>query len=137
MSGRYLIWVDWIAAGSAGILMLYLCGWLAELYSLPVQLLQAIGVVNIAYGCASFTVAILGRGDQVPLFRMIAVANMLWAVVCLVLAVVWFGQASVFGMIQLIGEGILVGGLGLLEWRTASRWLAIRHASTELTGSSD
>lgn len=31
------------------------------------------------------------------------------------------GTASVFGLAQLAGEGLLVGGLAVLEWRARDR----------------
>jgi preprotein translocase subunit SecG len=113
--------VDWIAGAVVGVLVLSLRGWLAGLYSLPADLLLVMGIVNLAYACVSFTLAMLSRGDSVPLLRMVAVANVIWAVICVVLAVVWFGKGSVFGVASLFGEGLFVGGLGVLEWLTAGR----------------
>jgi hypothetical protein len=45
---------------------------------------------------------------------------MVWAVVCLSLAIIWFGEASALGVAQLIGEALFVGGLGVLEWQAAA-----------------
>lgn len=117
-AGR-LIWIDWIAGAVAGTLMLSLRGWLAELYALPAGLLLVVGLANLGYASVSFTLAMLSRGGRVPLLRVVAAANVAWAVGCLVLAAVWFGHASVFGMAQLVGEAAFVGGLGVLEWRAA------------------
>ena len=61
------------------------------------------------------------QGDRVPLLRVVAVANMIWAIICAVLAVVWFGEGSAFGVGSLDGESVFVGGLGVLEWRAAGR----------------
>jgi hypothetical protein len=116
-----LIWVDWIAGAAAGVLMLSLRDWLADLYSLSADLLLVVGLANLAYAGVSFTLAMLSRGDRVPLLRVVAAANVIWAVVCAVLAVVWFGEASLFGMGQLVGEAVFVGGLGVLEWLAAGR----------------
>ncbi len=116
-----MIWIDWIAGAVAGVLMLSLRGWLAALYALPGGLLLVIGLANLAYSGVSFTLAMNSRGGRVPFLRAVAAANMGWAVVCLVLAAVWAGQASVFGMGQLVGEAVLVGGLGVMEWRAAGR----------------
>ncbi|HVK18185.1 MAG TPA: hypothetical protein VM533_14675 [Fimbriiglobus sp.] len=116
-----LIWVDWIAGAVVGVLVLSLRGWLAELYSLPADLLLVMGLANLAYACFSFTLAMLSRGDRVPLLRVVAVANVIWAVICAVLAVVWSGEGSVFGVGSMVGEGLFVGGLGVLEWVAAGR----------------
>jgi hypothetical protein len=119
MRADVLIRVDWMAGALAGVLMLGLRGWLADLYALPADLLLVIGVANCAYACVSFTLFMRRREGRVPFLRVIAAANILWASVCVGLAVTWFAQASVFGMGQLIGEAVLVGGLGVLEWRAA------------------
>ncbi len=100
--------------------MLILHRWLSGLYALPVDLLLVIGIANLAYACVSFTLAMRSSGDRVPFLRVIAAANIGWGVACAGMAAVWFGEASVFGMAQLGGESILVGGLGVLEWRAAS-----------------
>jgi hypothetical protein len=100
--------------------MLTLRSWLTDLYALPADLLLAIGIANLAYACVSFTLAMRSSGDRVPFLRVIAAANIGWGVACAVMATLWFGKASVFGMVQLVGESILVGGLGILEWRAAS-----------------
>lgn len=116
----HLIWVDWIAGAVVGALVLFR-EWLTELYLLPGVLVLVIGLANIAYSCVSFTLAMFSRGDRVPFLRVVAAANIVWAIVCSVLAVVWFGEASVFGLCQLVGEAVFVGGLGVMEWRAAAR----------------
>lgn len=117
-AGR-LIWIDCIAGATVGTLVLVLRDWLTDFYSLPGDLLLVIGLANLAYASVSFTLALRSRGDQVPFLRVVAAANILWAFGCAVLAVMWFGRASLFGMGQLVGEAVFVGGLGVLEWRAA------------------
>lgn len=118
---RQLIRVDWIAGTVAGVLVLALHGWLTELYQLPGELLLVIGLANLSYASLSFTLAQRTRGDRVPFLRVVAVANVLWAVGCIVMALVWAGRASVFGMCELIGEAFFVGSLGVMEWRAAGQ----------------
>lgn len=101
--------------------MLSLRGWLTGLYALPGELLLLMGLANLAYAGVSFTLAMLSHGDRVPLLRVVAVANIAWALLCLRWAVVWYGEASVFGVGQLVAEAVFVGGLGILEWRAAGR----------------
>lgn len=115
-----LIRFDWIAGATAGVLVLALHRWLTALYQLPRTLLLVIGCANLAYACVSFTLDRRRQGEKVPFLRAMAVANVLWAIGCVIMAAVWVGRASIFGMGQLIGEGVFVGWLGLLEWRAAS-----------------
>ncbi len=116
-----LIWVDWIAGAVVGALVLALRGWLADLYALPADLLLGMGLANLAYAGVSFTLAMRSRGDRVPFLRAVAAANVAWAVFCAALAVAWVGEASPFGVGQLVAEAVFVGGLGLLEWQAAAR----------------
>ena len=121
MRAGQLIQVDWVAGAVAGALVLALHGWLTDLYQLPGGLVLLIGIANLAYACVSFTLARFSRGDRVPLLRVVAAANIIWAVVCALLATLWAGRASLFGMGQLVGEAIFVGCLGVLEWRAAGQ----------------
>lgn len=116
-----MIWVDAIAGTTVGILILSLNRCLTDLYLLPGQLILMIGIANLAYGGIALTLALFTRSDHVPFFRVLALANMAWALLCLAWAILYFSQASFLGMGQLIGETIFVGGLGTLEW------LAIRR----------
>lgn len=118
----FLVQIDWIAGMSVGVLILCLHRWLAELYAFPPNVLLGMGLTNLGYGCFSFILAWLRRGEQVPLFRVLASANLLWALVCVVLAGLWFRDASTLGVAALVIEALLVGGLGLLEWRASRLW---------------
>ena len=115
-SRRNLLWFDGLAALTAGVLVLLLRGWLSRWYDLPEQLLLFTGVVNLVY--ASYSVPLAARVRR-PMGRIIflAVANLIWSVICVTLAALYYSTASLFGMAHLIGEGLFVGGLACLEYR--------------------
>jgi hypothetical protein len=115
MTGNVL-WADCTAAALAGVAVLALSGWLAELHALPQELLLFIGAVNLAYACYSFSLAIRSRRPKWSI-HLLVFANVCWTVVCLALAVVFAGSATVFGLGHLVGEAAFVGGLAGLEWR--------------------
>lgn len=121
MTERTLITTDWIAGATAGVLMLGLHPWLSRWYALPPDLLRFIAAANLGYALVSFTISRRARGAHVPGLRLMAVANMLWGVVCVVLGMRWFATASVWGLAQLFGEAVLVGGLGVVEWIVSQR----------------
>lgn len=121
MRPALLIRIDCIAGLVAGTLMLSLRTWLAALFALPAELLLIIGLANLAYGAVALSLAWRSRGGRVPWLRAMAAANLAWATLCVVLAVQFAGVASPFGMGQLVGEALLVAGLGVLEWRAAGR----------------
>ena len=116
----HLLWIDCTAAGLAGATMLVLSGWLSALYALPRSLVVVLGVINLAYGAFSFSLA---RRDCRPLALIagLAAANVAWAVSCGIIAGALTDTASVFGLAHLVGEGLFVGGLGALEWRGRER----------------
>jgi hypothetical protein len=111
-----LLWIDCIAAAIVGVLLLALSPWLARLFALPHSLVLVIGAANLAYGAYSFSLARRAHRPM-ALIVLLVCANAAWAVVCVALVVRYRGEASVFGMMQFIGEGAFVGGLALLEWQ--------------------
>ncbi|AFZ65939.1 hypothetical protein Deipe_0339 [Deinococcus peraridilitoris DSM 19664] len=96
--------------------MLSLSEWLSQLYALPGDILVGIGVVNLAYGAFSFSLAMRARRPR-TLIVLLVVANATWGGLCVLAAAVLTGTASVFGLAHLVGEGMFVGRLAGLEWR--------------------
>ncbi len=113
---KNVLWVDRIGAGVAGLAMLMLAGWLSRLYSLPVEFVMGLGVVNLVYGAYSFSLAVRRKRPK-GLIVLLVVANGCWAVFCVVAAVLVASQASLFGIAHLVGEGSYVGWLAWMEWR--------------------
>ncbi len=116
---RNLVTIDGLAGLSAGVAMLALSGRLPDWYNLSFKLVLAVALTNLAYGTYSFT---LSRRSVIPpgAISFLSVANMLWGLVCVVLAAYHWDLASLLGRIALLAEGAFVGGLGLLEWRWRS-----------------
>jgi hypothetical protein len=115
-----LLWVDCGAAFIAGVAVLSVAGWLADLYVLPRGLLVTMGAANLGYGAFSFSLARRARRPP-SLIVLLVVANGTWALVCGLAAVSLAGTASVFGLAHLVGEGLFVGGLAALEWSQRER----------------
>ncbi len=119
---KNLLWVDCIAAGVAGVLMLLLSGWLSRWYHLSQHFMLFLGAVNLAYAAYSFSLARRPIRPMV-LVQVLACANMTWGIACFAMAAYFWGTASVFGILHLVGEGIFVGGLGAVEWRVRGELL--------------
>ena len=105
-----------------GTLTLIFSAWLSQLYGLPRELLIIFGLANLLYGCYSFSLAVRNRRSM-NLIMLLIIANALWAVICFILAVNYATTATIFGQIQLVGEGIFVGGLAWLEWKHREKLL--------------
>lgn len=119
---RHLLWFDSAAGLSAGIAMLALSEWLHALYALPRALLLGMGVANLAYGTYSGWLASRRERPRAALLTLIA-ANATWAGLCWLGAMRYADPASVLGLMHLVGEGLFVGGLAMLEWRERHRLL--------------
>ncbi len=116
MSRRSLIWIDGAAGATAGVLALLAREWLSELYKLPLDHLILMGVANLAY--AFYALALASRAMRPLVYiRVLVIANAIWACLCMWWAAMYGETASVFGLAHLVGEGLFVGGLAILEWR--------------------
>jgi hypothetical protein len=108
--------IDGYAGLMAGIVVWLLRDLLIELYQIPMWLLVVNITANIAYGIGA---SLLASWRHRPISAIIAlsVANLLWAVLCMGIAVWIAPTASFFAVGHFVGESIFVGTLGILEWR--------------------
>jgi hypothetical protein len=113
---RHLLWIDGTAGLLAGVSLFLTLDWLEELYNIPRGTLVFIGLANLTYATYSLSIARLKKRPGI-LIVILVIANLGWALNCLRMAITLGDTASIFGMIQLIGEAIFVGGLACLEWR--------------------
>lgn len=111
-----LLWIDCTGGLVVGTLVLSLADWLSALYALPLGLVVAMGIANLAYG--TFSLSLARRRVRPPaLLLLLVAANIAWAIACATTAAFVATQASVFGLAHLLLESVYVGGLGALEWR--------------------
>lgn len=97
--------------------MLALAGLLAPLFGLPRAVVVFIGLVNLAYGAFSFSLARQpspARGRV----RALVAANLLWVGVCVLTALNFAGPGSWPGASYMLAEGVFVGFLATVEART-------------------
>ena len=113
---QWVLWIDATAAALAGVVVLFVSGWLSGWYGLPQELLISIGVVNLVYASYSSSLAMRMRRPKALILLLVS-ANLLWSVVCVILALIYRDTATLFGLAHLLGEALFVGGLGGLEWR--------------------
>jgi hypothetical protein len=117
MNWRYkLLRIDSFGGLSVGFIMLLLSHWLASWYGLSRGFILFIAIVNLAYGCYSFSLFIRLK-RPLSLIVLLVIANLVWAVFCMLWAVIFAQTASFFGIAHLLAEALFVGGLAYLEWR--------------------
>jgi len=110
-----LLWIDCLGGLFVGVLTLILYRWLASIHNLSPMLLLFTAAANLGYGCYSLFLATRGK-RPLALVNVLAVANMIWAPITLVLIAANWTEISWLGVVHLGGEGLYVGALGLVEW---------------------
>lgn len=122
---RDLLWIDSRAGLVVGAGMLALGGWLSPWFGLPRELLSVMGAANLGYGVYSGWLAKRHARPRRAIVAL-AIANATWAIACIAAAYHYAPIASAFGVAHLAGEGVIVGSLAALEWRSRER-LTTRH----------
>jgi hypothetical protein len=113
-----VLWIDGLAALSAGIVVLALREVLARLYLLPTGLTTIIAIVNLSYSAFSLTLAARPRSARpLALVASLAAANGVWACACAFLVIRCWNVASVLGLAHIAFEGVFVSTLATIEWR--------------------
>ena len=118
--GPRLLWLDCSAGASVGLVVLLFHEWFSETYGFSPEFTLFLGGANLGYGCFSFALAVRRRRSTLH-FKTLVAANLGWAALCFI-SVLWlWNEASVLGIGHLVLEGVFVGGLGGLEWRSRHR----------------
>jgi len=110
-----ILWVDCLGGLCVGIVVLLLCQPISSWDGLPLAVVIAMGIVNVAYG--AYSLFVTTRNPRPTwLVAVLAAANMAWLFVCVLIAYSHWQQITLLGIIHVIGEGIYVASLGLIEW---------------------
>ena len=118
MSGSIdkILWFDCIGGLIVGCVVLAMYKLMSDWESLPAAVIFSMGVANLAYG--SYSLFVTTRQPRpLVMVKLLAIANMFWLIVCLVIATAYWQQISILGMLHVVGEGIYVAALGLAEWK--------------------
>ena len=113
---RRIFWIDGLGALAAGTCLLVFRRFFGGLYELPLDLITALGLVNLAYSAFALTVA-AQKPRRLAWIAGLAMANSLWALVCALLLIRFAGDATFFGLGHFLLEGAWVAALGTVEWR--------------------
>lgn len=121
---RRVLSADFAAGAVVGCALLTLSTWLESVYAIPRMLILVMGSAGLLY--ASLALSLLFR--PVPSPRLVAVlglANLMWAVFCVVAAILLFRSASWLGLAHLALEAGFVSWLGVTELRLRSGCQAV------------
>ena len=120
IAARILPRVDSGGGLAAGVLVLLFRRELSAIEALPEALLLFTGAANVGYGL--YSGSLLRGVPAAGALRALVVANAVWAGLCALLAAGTWGGASAWGTAHLAGEGVYVGLLAWVEYR--SFWYA-------------
>jgi hypothetical protein len=112
---KKILWADFILGFiTAVILAIYKP--LAIFLGLPADLLLMIAAVTFLYSLLAFYLAM----QAIPsgrLVRILVIANWAWTVVSVILLMLFIAEATIFGVVFLVLQVVVVGGLAWLEGR--------------------
>ena len=110
-----VLWVDGLGGLIVGFVVLVLHPWLSDIEGLPKRLVLFMALCNLAYGTYSTSLARRSM-RSVRSVAVLAAANFAWLFVCLAIAYANRESITALGALHVVGEGLYVGGLGIVEW---------------------
>jgi len=113
-----LIRTDAIAGIVAGLVLFFGREVWSPLSGLSVAWFARLGIVGMCYGAFSGTITLLKAYRPNPVWTLIT-ANALYALFCLGLLFNKASELSALGVAHLLAEVLFVGGLALMEARSA------------------
>ncbi len=111
---RKLLWADTILGGGTAILGLLFFNVLSNFMGLTTTFIVVVSGVTLMYAIVAFILA-NQKSVSIPLLRLLVQANWLWTGVSAVLFFLHYSSAKVLGIIFLILQILVVGGLAYLE----------------------
>ncbi len=115
-----ILWVDCLGGLVVGVLVILLHHQISEWENLPLWLVVSFGGANLLYGAFSMYTTTRRPRPKI-LVKILAIANMLWLLVCLATVATFWHQITLLGVLHILIEGVYVAGLGFTEWRWRHR----------------
>ncbi|MHC6646773.1 hypothetical protein ACYTPF_09440 [Alteromonas sp. HB246098] len=112
---KYILHIDGFAGTSVGLLLLFFQDIASDFYQLPKGLILFLAGANVCYGIYALRLALICN-RSLKVVTGLAIANFLWAIVCVGVILIYFEQASMFALLFISAESIFVAILGLFEW---------------------
>lgn len=111
-----VLWIDCLGGLLVGVLVLLFSNLISEWDSLPLGIIRFVGFANLVYG--SYSLWVTTRVPRKVIFvKILAIANMAWLLVCIMIIAMHWNDISLFGVSHKLAEGIYVASLGVIEWR--------------------
>lgn len=114
-----ILHIDGIAGLSVGIILLIFHDWISITYNIPILIVFVFSAANVGYGIYASSLA-FSQTRKVFSIALLAVANLLWGVVCLSVVLFYSKTLSLFGIVFICLEGVFVSTLAIYEWHNKS-----------------
>ena len=114
-SKRNILWLDCIGGLIVGVAVLTFFRAVGSLGGLQTAVVIGMGLANLLYGSYSLFVATRKPRPR-RLVEILAYGNMAWLGVCVLVTFLEWDRVTPLGILHVIGEGIYVAGLGIVEW---------------------
>ena len=91
-----------------------------HLFGMPRTALTSLTIIAFVYSLYSFTCYFVARNWS-PYVQLIALANLAYCLITLGLMLFHYRQITLFGVVYLVGEIVVIASLAGLEWRLATK----------------
>ncbi|WP_125782127.1 hypothetical protein [Pseudoalteromonas rubra] len=122
-----ILHLDGTAGLTMGLLMFFLQDWIGKLYNLPVSLIHFFAIANVCYGSYALSLAFSDNRKPISI-SILAIANALWMVVCVIVILLFAHTASLLGLLFVGLEGGFVVLLAIYEWQNRYQLSKVRRA---------
>lgn len=111
---RKILWLDTFLGGSTAILGLCFFPSLTSILGLTTNLIVIISIITLLYSIVAFILS-NQQTISISLLRTLVFANWVWTIISIGLLLTHFDNAKTLGLLFLILQILVVGGLAYLE----------------------
>jgi|LakMenE01Jun11ns_1017448.scaffolds.fasta_scaffold9740680_1 hypothetical protein len=115
----WILWTDCLGGLCLGLIVLLIHPLLSQLEGLPKATIVCMGIANVSYG--SYSLFVTNRKPRsIRFIQLLALANIAWLFACLAIVLLSIQHITYIGVILILGEGLYVATLGIIEWNLRS-----------------
>jgi phosphatidylserine synthase len=116
---RFVFLIDGLGALLTALCTFLLMQYFRDKVGLPYEVLRILTLTAVAFAAYSLTCHIVFKGPQKTFLHIIMVANVVYAIITLVLLLIYKDRVQPLGLIYFIGEVLIITGLVFWEFRVA------------------
>jgi len=120
MNPRKLLLIDGLGAIVSAIFLGIVLVMLQEIVGMPTQILYTLSGLASLFAIYSLSCYFFVKDNWNPYLRFIAIVNMLYCILSLVLVYIYFSELTVLGLTYFILEKVIVLTLVWIELRASS-----------------